>query len=674
MKNIILLLSASLLLTQIFAQKFKADNFIGTQDIKQLVIRNDTLFILTNGGLVLMRNDGTHIRTISAKEGLNTRGYENLRFQEDGKLHAYYKFLSTVKEFEIDIAQDYKVKNISTTSKMTYESQHSTFRYTSNEEQNSKDKQYKTTLNCEFSNGTTKEYFIYTTENPYFHFKEDKNGRLWAWDFDSLYYFEGDKMITLKDQKKLGINAFLKSKDGTDYLLSSDGIYKVSKDCSKLTKLDLSKYLKKERHSLGLGYQSKNGDLWVYDNYEDILLQESAGQWDSTHLPSASAIDQTITCIAEDEVGNIWLGSSKGFIYQYNPTLKQWNSFPIHNPYPFNSDLEDILIDRQGNLLASGGNGIFQIDLKDNCKALVPDEKIKMEGFSTIVEDAKGDLWITKTGYYNKGVLKYSNGEWREFLRDKQFTALLSNPANGGIYLLDKDNTLFSIDSSGQTIVEKLNLIKDNDNLSSQTRALYSNHLGVDGKGRFWVYEKEGSLFNWSKDSIRNFTEVGETRFYRAGKKPLLKVRTTKDGALWVLSPKGLWKWQEEEWTLFESGIFKEKKGLNVYYMVFNIDANGRLWLLNSDKKRYYQFDGSKWTSSKIKINKYTNDLFFIDSKGRMWIEERYANEINCFEGNKNIFKCTVSSPIREFVEDKKGRIWARTETDGIYRFEEKNK
>lgn len=74
--------------------------------------------------------------------------------------------------------------------------------------------------------------------------------------------------------------------------------------------------------------------------------------------------DNSIRCLFEDRIGNIWIGTSMG-LNKFNPLTKIITKFSEKDGLP-NSCIADIIEDTKGNIWISTLNGVSQMDVKKN--------------------------------------------------------------------------------------------------------------------------------------------------------------------------------------------------------------------------------------------------------------------------------------------------------------------
>ena len=171
-------------------------------------------------------------------------------------------------------------------------------------------------------------------------------------------------------------------------------------------------------------YDAK-GLLWVATDHQGVLvLDEENRQWrqfvnvkgDETSLP-----DNTIKHLYLDQLGRMWLASYKNGVAMCLESMTNFKSMPI-------GDINTITEDKEGYYwIGRNDGGIIKMDPE----TLEPVEQFTKKSLgvpSDIIVGSyaakDGSLWF---GTYEGGILRYQNGQWKNFRVSDPGSALVTN-------------------------------------------------------------------------------------------------------------------------------------------------------------------------------------------------------------------------------------------------------
>lgn len=234
-------------------------------------------------------------------------------------------------------------------------------------------------------------------------------------------------------------------------------------------------------------FEDRSGAIWVGSDHAGVSVLTVMNEDVRRIYPEDKQwMDRsnTIRMIHKDPTGNIWVGTRKGQLYEYNPQMTR-----IINKHSYPSSIYEIITDSKGRVwLGSRGNGL-QIDGvwyrndRENPHSLVFDH------IFYIYEDAKKRVWIaTFGGGLDLAVEDHEgNFTFRHFFNQhysiKQMR-IITEDKNGMIWCGCDDGLLvFNPDSLIHDPTRYYHYNYQSGHLkSNEIRALLS-----DSKGNIWV-------------------------------------------------------------------------------------------------------------------------------------------------------------------------------------------
>lgn len=280
--------------------------------------------------------------------------------------------------------------------------------------------------------GTFKRFFVQQNEensligNDIRSITEDNNNTLW--------------IGTTK-----GLNSLIVPENNTD----SVNFEKYSHDPLNASSLSspriLSLYCDK-LNNLWIGIQ--NGGLNILPLSAGSDKQKSFLHFKKEDLASKSLSNNTIQCIFEDNIGNIWLGTYAGGVNLYRFNAKQFKIFdftPYSNKSINNNHVNTFLEDANYVWVGTEG-GLNQYNKKtQRFKYFIHEENnpksLGANAVWTIRKDIYGKLWI---GVWNGGLSKFDSktGQFKSYQHDPLDSNSIGNNNIRYIYP-DKDGDLW---------------------------------------------------------------------------------------------------------------------------------------------------------------------------------------------------------------------------------------
>ena len=352
----------------------------------------------------------------------------------------------------------------------------------------------------------------------------------------------------------------------------------------------------------------------------------------------------TVTAIAEDSLGFIWVGTNSGLNrfngVQFQHYLSSENSNSISD-----NVVGSIFVDSHGELWVSGRSSIsrYRRETDDFVRYELTDPTGSgtFRRVRTITEDRRGILWAAG----GRHSLYYFDRQQDRFMAYKplvtQDITSIHICREDFIWAATERSGLQRIDTNTGEITSFLHDPEDPGTISSnQTTAVVQ-----DREGRLWV----GSQVAGANRMIVN--SDGDISFVRYKNKP---------GAPKVLE--------------------------NNFIYTMYVDREGRLWLGNDNGGLHlydYEYDAFHHYDSDpddpYSLSHPSVSRIFQDSEGRLWVgtalaglnvSDRYAFKFRHYHTRSRFSHRLNNNIIRDFEEDLNANIWIATDGGGLNYFD----
>lgn len=385
-------------------------------------------------------------------------------------------------------------------------------------------------------------------------------------------------------------------------------------------------------------YEDKNGNLWigtiygninrfgrrtetfVYKNVSELidLLPDQADDFYEYPLSFSRNQKTTITSIAEDKDGKLWIGTWGNGILVIDKNFKKYNHFYSgSNTSGLKSNrIMDLLFDKDGRLwVATFGGGLTRLTKSDtNSKDVFSFETLMQENddFSlsdnkllNLFQDSQNNIWIGS--YY------------------------------GGLILIQSDQTKLPF---GKAKINCKHCLKSLNDLSSNTIMSFAE----DKEHYLWIGTFGGGLIRYSKDKNESLHFYNDSFNQNSlGDNDVLSLCTDRSGIIWAGSHLG-------------AGITKIYKN------------NARFnHIKHEPRKQNSLNDDVVWSIYK-------------DKENILWIGT-YKGGINRYDIDHNVFsyiqkesKSISSNHIRVIKEDSFGNLWVGTYDGGLNIYNKKSR
>jgi len=471
--------------------------------------------------------------------------------------------------------------------------------------------------------------------------------------------------------------------------------------------------------------QDKKGLLWFgtndglsrYDGYSFKTYRNNPSDRESIS-------ENDITAIAEDNDGNIWIGTLSGYINIYDPLKNKFSKYklefyPLFSPpaaksenippcyadYYFNT-ITAIYSDKNEFIwIGTFGSGLFRFDPYENSLVhyYYSDEAntISSDYILSIAEDDKGTLWIgTFTGGLNKIVMKIDAKTREEkelkfssFSFDKNLKSTISD--NRITSLKFKEGKLWIATFGGGLNMLRINKNGNDSNFvwfksSAQINSLSSNLLtkvDSDKDGNLWIGTFGGGL-NKLDIKSNSFTHFKNNPLNQSSidNNEVVSLIADKNGLIWAATFNGYGinklNPNKKKFYHYKSDPLRKNTLSDNVITAFAEDSRENIWIgtykggLNKFNRKEKSFTSYKYSGEENKgISSNYITCLLADGNNKIWIGT-YDSGLNIFDPSKNKFNLykfdsgnqlsLSSNRITSVIEDKNGEIWIGTSDKGV--------
>lgn len=389
---------------------------------------------------------------------------------------------------------------------------------------------------------------------------------------------------------------------------------------------------------LGLMWIGTEDGLNQYNGYEFKIYRKNVS------IPN-SLSGNFIECIAFDKQGRLWCGSHGGGLSMYNRELDNWENFQSEKKQIPSNNISDILVADDTTLYVSTFNaGVFKFSTKSKTseKVIVKADSLLSNKdcvFSILLED-KGQLWM---GYIGN-VLVYStidhsainipfikNGE---NIKVEDAIRSIIQDSNNDIWVATEFSGLYKYDP----VLKQLNYYKlpyHHENIDN-VRVLYEDDrknlwIGFDGAGL-------GNL-NLESENFSIYQHSGNDQ-YSLSNNTVYAIYQSNDGIIWVGNYGGgvnVYNDKRYRFNLLQFNPYKPE-GL----------GNDNVRTLHEDK------EGILWMGTRNGLDRYDPEKHAF---------EHYSHE----QGNPNSISSNI---VLSILEDSYGKLWIGTFSGGLNQFD----
>ncbi len=365
--------------------------------------------------------------------------------------------------------------------------------------------------------------------------REDAIGMIWVGTEKSggLSYFDPGKNQFYTYKQDPAKPASLGSNDINALLLDKLGVLWIATEGAGVDKFD-SQNVTFKAYISGTGrmpvftngavtalYEDRAQVLWIGGTFAEGLVLYAYDRFQGIHtsykLPLEKELlgfNYTITAISEDDLGNIWIGTTENGLYRYNKHSKSFRVFATTNSMLSSNGIEAIYKDKKGIIwVGTYEGGLCRLDpYRETIRTYAHDPansaSLIDNTIKVIYEDNKGNLWL---GTKQSG-LSVFNPELNSFSNYQSVRgATRSLPGNSIRAIAESNNQIWIGTDAG---ICKFDPVTNSFARINTRNGLPENDvcgLLSDKNGNLWIstFSKGLARFNPKTYQFRYFT-VGE--------------------------------------------------------------------------------------------------------------------------------------------------------------------
>ena len=517
---------------------------------------------------------------------------------------------------------------------------------------------------------------------------EDSKGRFWVGGINGLQLFNRTSnkfsnihLYSSNNILQPHVTSIFESKDGTIWISTSgEGVLKLNPNNNSRFEADARLNSKLPSIHLMFVYQDSYNQLWIgTENHGLCMYDTGSGAIRSFDVKTGNIDNNRISAIAEDDKGNIFIGTLAGGIFKLNREKWDFESIPRANsPVPL--PVKSLFIDNQKQLLiGTDGLGLKYYNYENN---RVEDYQMSSSIFDfsnvkvhSILQDRRGNLWI---GLFQKGVFLLRNNPYRfNYIGNKYHNQdLIGSSCVTAVYK-DKDYLWIGTDNDGMYQLDK------------QYRVRHFAHTNTPGSitstvmsivqtknGEIWLgsYLNGLALFNKSTGSCTYFNDKPANLGNSTFDNKINCMIADENNVLWIGTHGGgvyTFDTNTRKYVKHYSFPYITNDWINCLFK----DKNGMVWagthkgfsIIDTKKNQVKNFsENNEITPGKVIYS------IFQDKKDNIWIGTTEGVAIYDVKNNKSQ-KLTVenglaSDVICGLVEDAGGNIWMSTH-NGISKY-----
>jgi signal transduction histidine kinase/ligand-binding sensor domain-containing protein/AraC-like DNA-binding protein len=440
---------------------------------------------------------------------------------------------------------------------------------------------------------------------------ESKNGFLWIATFDGLYRmnirdnsferFEVRRGLPHDPINTLVSDIYISDKEPDRlYIATSQGLTIIDEESGRMLESYRTEYSEISDNDVKSINRFDDSHLILATANGISLFNVKTGEFEkhnSNILDKTSLPNETVWCIHEDKLGNIWLGTSNGIaiLDKRRKPINFLNVISSENNQTKLIGVNDILVTSNSESWLTYNEGILRYDKNKN---LIRKYKGKDDGIShpivkRILQDSRGIIWIGT----NDGVNYYDPGSDRFRSLDKDVNGI---PLKY-IYDLkeDKDGDIVANISSGICFISP-QITTDNMPVSFKYKTAMIDkiitsvnydvtYFDIDEKGCIWIgtineglfrYDKAKDKFTQYKFDDNNVNSINSNRIY--------SIRTDINGKIWIGTDMGLCLFDDQTESFTR---FNDDSDLSGSIRTLTSDMQGRLWIGEDNKLIMFDHD-----------------------------------------------------------------------------------
>lgn len=446
-------------------------------------------------------------------------------------------------------------------------------------------------------------------------------------------------------------------------------------------------------------YEDEKYNLWITTAHGLNVLDRKTNQFShffQEENNENSLSHNHLTEIIGDEHGNIWIGTLEGYLNKYNPTTKEFTSYPppicVKDSTKKIKDINYLYFDKEDRFWIGFLTGqVVEFDVKKETYQQSEKLTFNTEIWS-IKEDKYNNFWIGTDG---EGLKLYDKktGIIQQFVYDKNDATSISNNTIWSITEDNEGNLLIGTD--GGLNILNLQQFQKNQAVFHSIQYDPMNVYGLKSDFIRYIYHDSTTNITWLGNTETGIDiwdrDIQQFTHYHANGK------MSNDGAINILNNQVVWSiWDDGEddtWIGTSLGLnrLNRQTGQVTFHSTSKENSNSatraRYWNILQENKNTY-WVGTSTGLNKMSLDETGHPTFQLyrgtgadtissmsirsmgkDNKGNFWVGTNKG--LNLFDPINNKFQSfyhdeknpqTLSNHyIRSTLQDKKDRLWIAT-------------
>jgi ligand-binding sensor domain-containing protein/signal transduction histidine kinase len=480
------------------------------------------------------------------------------------------------------------------------------------------------------------------------------------------------------------VNAIAQTPDGYLWVGSRDGLARF--DGVRFTVFGLRDGLQSvEIQTLCL---DRHGTLWIGTSGGG-LSRWIEGKIENVALPHQLIAPDSVTALAEDADGRLWIGTGAGLsIWQDDRFVERPELAMLER-----ASVRSLRRDSHGGMwIGTGSQGLYAFNDQRLAESQGPAGNERIAAYC-LFEDSVSNLWASVG---NGTVLCRRAGDWNCYTQTNglpfAYVTCLAQDSEGTLWAGSLDEGLYYFQDGRFVAIRKEQGLSAND-----IRSLYP-----DREGNLWVGTRTGGLNRLSRrklsslgaaqglvsDYARGVAETSDGTLWvattggglcrsRAGGFDSVapyyafaeSVLAAKDGTLWCGASRGLLSWKDGQQ---KSTYTDEDWVRSATITALCEDLHGGLWIGTSESRLIHSADG-KFEEFPLRIAHGPITGLAQAPNGDLWVGSTAGGVQRIRLGSDVIFSVRnlPSQSIRTLYLDREGSLWIGTAGAGMSRWQE---
>ncbi len=224
-------------------------------------------------------------------------------------------------------------------------------------------------------------------------------------------------------------------KSGNIYASNNKGVFVLKKGKSQFQQFNFSGVEKPERfNKLNCGIENAEGIIWFLTQNGLLQFDPLKNTFDIKKPNSANAGSTNFLSGTESHDGNLWLGSSLGELFVFEPNK---NQFTKKIPAGDFNRIFSVCENEPGEIWIGTNNGLFLYNARDGkLKRYHTSDGLSNNVVYSVYHDRKGKIWCsTNVGIsvFDSKSNQFTNYTWENGLQSNEFNQNASCKASNGI-------------------------------------------------------------------------------------------------------------------------------------------------------------------------------------------------------------------------------------------------